>query len=89
MVGFMAYSLAGHDKNKIYVIIKEESNYVWLADGEHHKMSSPKRKNRKHIQVINNQIYDDKEYGNNNNVMTDETVKRAIKLYCKDIQEVK
>lgn len=85
MVGFMAYSLAGHDKDKIYVIVKEEKDYVWLADGEQRKLSYPKRKNKKHIQVINNQICDDKEHGNNNNVMTDDSVKKAIKLYCKDI----
>ena len=85
MVGFMAYSLAGHDKDNVYIIIKEEDNYVWLADGEHHKLSCPKRKNKKHIQVIKNQIFSDKEHGNNSNVMTDDTVKRAIKLYCKDI----
>ena len=33
MIGFLASSKAGHDKDKIYVIIKEDKEYVWLADG--------------------------------------------------------
>ena len=33
MTGMFATSLAGHDKGQIYVIIKEEGEYVYLADG--------------------------------------------------------
>ena len=33
MTGMLASSKAGHDKNTVYVIIKEETEYVYLADG--------------------------------------------------------
>jgi ribosomal protein L14E/L6E/L27E len=35
------------------VIGLDEPHYVWLADGDHRKFDSPKRKNRKHIQPTN------------------------------------
>ena len=52
MTGCMAISLAGHDKNEIYLIVREEKEYVYLADGRGRTCENPKRKNKKHIQVI-------------------------------------
>ena len=52
MTGFLASSKAGHDKNKIYVIIKEDAEYVWLSDGKIKTMDNPKKKRKKHIQPI-------------------------------------
>ena len=34
MVGKFAKSKAGHDKNQIYVILKEDAEYVYLVDGK-------------------------------------------------------
>ncbi len=47
-----AVSKAGHDKDSIYVIIKEEADMVYLADGRHKPLEKPKKKNKKHIQKI-------------------------------------
>ena len=52
MTGCMALSLAGHDQNKIYLIVGEEEQYVYLADGRTRLCKNPKKKNKKHIQVI-------------------------------------
>lgn len=52
MTGFLASSKAGHDKDKIYVIIKEDREYVWLTDGKIRTVDNPKKKRKKHIQVI-------------------------------------
>lgn len=52
MTGFLASSKAGHDKDKIYVIIKEDAEYVWLSDGKIKTMDNPKKKRKKHIQHI-------------------------------------
>ena len=48
-----AVSKAGHDKDSIYVIIKEEADMVYLADGRHKPLEKPKKKNKKHIQAAN------------------------------------
>ena len=52
MVGWLASSKAGHDKGEIYIIIKEETEYVYLADGKYKTLENLKKKNKKHIQVI-------------------------------------
>ena len=49
MTGMFAISLAGHDKNQMYVIIKEETEYVYLADGHTKTKKKPKKKKKKHI----------------------------------------
>lgn len=48
----LAASKAGHDKNKVYVIIKEEAEYIYLVDGKSRTLEKPKKKNKKHIQLI-------------------------------------
>ncbi|MCM1143236.1 MAG: KOW domain-containing RNA-binding protein [Blautia sp.] len=52
MTGMLASSRTGHDKLMVYVIIKEETEYVYLVDGKSRTLARPKKKNKKHIQVI-------------------------------------
>ena len=80
--GQLVYSKAGHDKEKIYVIIKRENEYLYLADGEIRKKDNPKKKKIKHIQPTNyiDEDISKKIAGNN---ITDEELKRVIKLYKK------
>ena len=82
MTGKFATSKAGHDKLKIYVIIKEETEYVYLADGIYKTLEKPKKKSKKHIQLINKgqDEYLTKKLLNKERV-SDEEIKRAIKIY--------
>ena len=50
MKGRLAFSRAGHDKGKLYLIVRQEGERVWLADGRTRSVQDPKKKNRKHIQ---------------------------------------
>lgn len=50
--GMLALSRAGHDKDRLYVIIKTDGEYVYLSDGKIRTIDNPKRKKRKHIQII-------------------------------------
>ena len=50
--GNLAKSKAGHDKDKIYVIIRETDEYVYLCDGDLRKIDNPKKKSKKHVQPI-------------------------------------
>lgn len=76
----LAISRSGHDKDSLYVIIKEETNLVYLADGKLKPIEKPKKKNRKHIQIIKNlpkeitEVFTQQDFRN-------EDIKRAIKLY--------
>ena len=51
-MGDLARSLAGHDRGNHFIILAEAGEYVILADGTSRTLEKPKRKNKKHIQVI-------------------------------------
>lgn len=55
MTGMLAKSLAGHDKDQIFVIMSDESEYVYLADGKTRTICRMKKKKKKHIQLIKRQ----------------------------------
>lgn len=82
MTGMFARSKAGHDKNKTYVILKEEDGYVFLADGIGKTIDHPKKKKLKHIQLI---IHDfDEELMNRikqKQLIQNEEIKRAIRMH--------
>ncbi|MCI9082915.1 MAG: hypothetical protein HFI70_11610 [Lachnospiraceae bacterium] len=81
----LAISRSGHDKDNIYVIINEEANLVYLADGKLKPVEKPKRKNRKHIQIIKKLPKEITEVFTQENFRNEE-VKRAIKLYQKSVE---
>jgi ribosomal protein L14E/L6E/L27E len=49
MTAPIAKSTAGRDCGTLYVVVGIDRGCVLLADGKHHKLSKPKRKNPKHI----------------------------------------
>lgn len=74
--GNLAKSIAGHDKGQLYVIVKEEAEYVYVSDGRFRPLEKPKKKNKKHVQPIfcgNEQMPEMKR---------NEEIKRVIKLWC-------
>ncbi|HAI86270.1 MAG TPA: RNA-binding protein [Firmicutes bacterium] len=52
-LGQLVVSKMGRDKGRLYVVVGlSESRYAYIADGVTHRMSSPKRKNRAHLIVL-------------------------------------
>ncbi len=51
-VGEIVQSLAGHDKEKLFVVMKVSGEHVFLSDGKNRKVCSPKRKKIKHIKKV-------------------------------------
>ena len=46
-------SLAGRDKGRIFVVVDDsEENYVSIADGMLRSVDKPKRKKRRHVQLL-------------------------------------
>lgn len=81
--GMLAYSKAGHDKGNLYVIIKTDHEYVYLVDGIRKKITNPKKKKLKHIQIINDIPEIIKECMCSGKKVTDEDIKRSIKIFSK------
>ena len=80
MTGKFATSKAGHDTDKLYVILSADEKYVYLVDGKYKTMSHPKKKSRKHIQIMN-QTVDEKllEQMKQKQTHIDDAIKYAIK----------
>lgn len=76
MIGMLAVSKAGHDSGSIYVITEEAGEYVYLADGKIRTVDRPKKKNRKHIQVIKKIQMEKPEAG-----FQDLEIRKVIKKY--------
>lgn len=77
--GMFARSLAGHDAGRLYVVVRVEGQYVYLADGKLKTVDKPKKKKRKHIQanyVISPVLSEAQE---DNRLFTDEEIRKAIK----------
>lgn len=58
---------AGHDRGKIYLIHHEEGEFVYLVNGDNRIIEKPKKKNRRHIQII-------KHYPEEINIIMEEKV---------------
>ena len=85
MTGMFATSKAGHDKGQLYIIIKEDEEYVYLTDGRLKPLDGPKKKKKKHIQIIKKteeQIYLTID---ENKQISNEEIKRAIKEYMRKL----
>ena len=90
MIGWMAVSLAGHDKNKIYMIMEETNDSVMLSDGKIRPLDKMKCKKKKHIQIIKKTM--DEELTNrikSKEACRNEEIKRALKLYQQHLEKMK
>ena len=75
----LARSLAGHDKDEVYVILGEEEGLALLVNGKNRTLDKPKKKKYKHLQVIRSlpgEIEMPKSDG-----FTDLDVKKVLKDY--------
>lgn len=88
MKGKLAISKSGHDKGSLYVILKEETANLYLADGRLKTVEKPKKKNKKHVQLIQRLPEEITQLMPQDGEFRNEDIKRIIKLYQKR-QEVK
>lgn len=75
-VGMLARSKAGHDKGHVYVIFGVDEAYVYLVDGAIRTTEKPKKKKKKHVQLIceKHEIQSIDDVG----------IKRILKLFDKE-----
>lgn len=78
--GMLAKSKAGHDKGKIYIIYKVDETYVYLVDGKIRLLDNPKRKKRKHVQVICEQ--------HDLSGLDDVGIKRILKFFDEELRRI-
>ena len=82
LTGYFACSRAGHDNGKVYIIMKEEAEYVYLSDGDCKTSAKPKKKNKKHIQIIKKDADEIlRQRLLNGEQLKEEEIKHAVRQY--------
>ena len=51
-LGSIVKSIAGKEKDKFFLIIEIDENYVMIADGKRRPLENPKKKKIKHLEFI-------------------------------------
>ena len=83
MIGKLAISKSGHDKDQLYVIVGEDERNLYLADGVLKTVDHPKKKNRKHVQPILRIPAEVEAILGSEKELKDLEIKRALKCYKK------
>ena len=71
--GSVVIAEAGRDGGKYFAVVEADEKYCLIADGKSRKLSSPKRKNIKHIRVTDSMI--------DLNDITDKKLRNALKQF--------
>lgn len=81
-IGSVVISKAGRDKNRSFIVVAAEGDFVYLCDGDLRKSDSPKKKKRKHLAVTNTvcgYIGDKIKSGKK---VTNTEIRRALAEFC-------
>ena len=84
----LAKSIAGHDKERVYVVLGEDGADVLLFDGKYRALDNPKRKRRKHVQLIKHFPPMIAEAASKIDKWTDMDAKRMIRMYKEESEIV-
>lgn len=80
-LGQLVLSRAGRDKGRIMIIVDiNEDGYIYIADGNLRKVDNPKKKNIKHIKILNKNAKDIKQRLMKKRKITNEEVKKALQI---------
>ena len=51
-VGEIVQSIQGRDKGKFYFVLAIEGEYLYVVDGRKRRLTTPKKKNSKHVAML-------------------------------------
>lgn len=82
-------SAAGHDKDGLFLVLRAEGDYVWLADGKRRRVETPKKKRRKH--VVSAGVWTDPVIGRleRGEPVLDSEIRRALAAFRSRFSETK
>ena len=79
--GQVVYSISGRDKTMPFIVVAEEGDYVYLADGKKRTLEHPKKKKKKHIQKTNFICYNIKDVLEDEAYLLNADVSKALKEF--------
>ena len=71
--GSVVMAEAGRDKGSYFAVVDADEKYCLIADGKSRKLTSPKRKNIKHIRITDSMI--------DLNDITDKKLRNTLKQF--------
>jgi ribosomal protein L14E/L6E/L27E len=77
--GSVVKSIAGHDKDRFYLVLRLADGFAWIADGKLRKRDRPKRKNTRHLRETSAVI-------DVNAVLTDKKLRGLLKPFNDALQ---
>lgn len=81
LIGKVVSSIAGRDKNYLYVIVDQlDNDYMLLSNGNTKTIQMPKKKKLKHVRVLDDINDEIKELILSKNKGADLQIKRFLKL---------
>ena len=86
-VGDLVLSKAGRDKGKYFLVVAVSGAIATIVDGRTRKVSNPKKKNIKHLEVLTAGLKVLSEKIRNGKAVGNERVYRAVKTEKQKIQE--
>jgi len=66
--GSLVYSISGRDKGNLFLVLKKDGDFIYLADGDLRKVENPKKKKLKHVNKTNTRIDADFESISNSDI---------------------
>ena len=54
--GTVVISRAGHDCGRAMLVVRNDGEFLFVADGKERKLDKPKKKNRKHVRATSRVI---------------------------------
>ncbi len=79
----MARSLAGHDKDRLYVVTGTQGDKLCLVDGRIRTLDRPKLKKKKHLQMVIRIPDEVKGIVRDTEVWEDHLIRKVIKEYTR------
>lgn len=72
---------AGRDKGKLFVVLAVEGEYLLLADGKSRKVETPKRKKRRHVLFVADDVTRLAEKIKSQEKITNSELRRTLASY--------
>ena len=71
-------AIAGRDMGSYFFVLEAEGDFLLLADGKRRRLESPKRKRRKHVELVGESRSSVAEKIRSNEKVTNSELRRAI-----------
>ena len=71
-------AIAGRDTGSYFFVLETEGDFLLLADGKRRRLESPKRKRRKHVELVGESQSPVAEKIRGNEKITNSELRRAI-----------